>query len=69
MMREPGGLTMPDTYRVNSLSSRTPLQTQPTALNCPEHAKSPVVDEHSMEESHHVHTDRLLRDRLFVAIL
>lgn len=50
MMREPGGLTMPDTYRVNSLSSRTLSRTQLTALNCPEHAKSPVVDEHSMIE-------------------
>lgn len=50
MMREPSGLAMPDTYQVNSLSSRTLSRTQPTALKFPEYAKSPIVDEHSMME-------------------
>ena len=50
MMREPGGLTMSNTYPVNSLSSRTPSQNQSTAFNYPEHARSPVVDEHPMVE-------------------
>jgi hypothetical protein len=49
-MQERGGFTMPNTYKVNSLSSRTRSRTQPTACNYSEHAKSPVVDKRPMME-------------------